>query len=652
MSKKRVFCSAAAAAVAFLGASSVVFAQAAATPAPAPGASIPASIGYAYTYTVNAAASADPATTPAASGATFKTLARALSDAIARKNASGNVVVNIRPGTYYESIEIPASTNVTNDTAWLTIQRAPGFSGAVVVSGATETLPDNSAWNTGWTNVGNGIWRHAWPYNWTLSPVSGNYPSYYDGGPNLSSVSDHGPDVYLTRRKELVFVGNTLLRQVGSTTGAAPTTLPDGSFHLNVNTAATDNNGRPTHPPAAPPNRYVYINPPGTTNPNGASVEVALRETGMRINKRRNVVLKNLDFTRVTGYQDDSDAGFGLSINNGCVNVLVEDCRAYHNNHTGMKFSNGLVNAVTIRRTNASENGVLGMFGWYADNIRAEDSITNRNNFRGDWGGFISGAAPAGFKFLHTRGTSWIRHTANNNWARGMWWDSDNTDVYVESCFMDGNVWSGMFIEYSQGPFLVKRCVISNTRLAGEGETPQFIGGLLMSTCNDVTLQSNILHNNASWQMRILNTPRRTDAVNRDTRESLPLSPRRFSFENNVLLASGADQVALSFPPNETGPSAMYPYTDIYATMDSGVNTATSGPNCFWNWSRSDLYGTTADASFLLTTRSLADWRTYSGQERASIQQTPGFVDPTNNNYTLNSGSPVAGWNLPTAPLQ
>lgn len=656
----RVFCSAAAAAAAIaavFGAAPAVFAQATATATPSPGATVPNSIGYSFTYTVNAGAGSDPAATPAPNGATFKTLERALSDAITRKNAGSNVVVNVRPGTYYENVSMPAASSVGDDTAWLTIQRASGFSGPVIVSGATKELPNNSDWNSGWTSVGNGVWRHVWPYDYTLSPI----PGYYDGGPNLADTARHGAKVPLTRRKELIFVGNTMLRQVGSTnsTGsAAPpaSVMVDGSFHVNVNTTATDSEGRQTNPPAAAPNNYVFINPPGNTNPNGASVEVALRPSAMSVNRRRNVILRGLDFARTTGYQTGNTEGYGLSIGGGCVNVLVEDCNAYYNNNVGMRLSG---EAITVRGSDASDNGVKGMFGSYVFNVRTLDSSTNRNNFRGDWAGYISGAAPSGFKFMHTRGTTWIRHTANDNFSRGMWWDSDCTNIYAESCFMSGNRWSGMFVEYVQGPTLVKRSIIKDTVLSGDDETPQFTGGLLLSTCTDVTLQSNIVYNNASWQLRILNTAIRGDDTNLDTDEPLRLAPRRFSFKNNVLLGAGTGQIALTFPPDgpATSPgSDNYPFSGIYDTMDSGLTAASSGPNCFWNASRSDLFGTTADETYALTTRLLEAWRPYAGQEWASIQQQPGFASPSANDFRLTlmmngQRNPLLDWNLPTAPL-
>lgn len=44
--------------------------------------------------------------------------------------------------------------------------------------------------------------------------------------------------------------------------------------------------------------------------------------------------------------------------------------------------------------------------------------------------------------------------------------------------------------------------------------------------------------------------------------------------------------------------------------------------------------------------------KTGAGKEGASITAGPRFVSPLNDDFRLNGGSPVAGWNLLTAPLQ
>jgi hypothetical protein len=82
--------------------------------------------------------------------------------------------------------------------------------GQVIMSGA-------DVW-TGWTDQGNGLYSHAWNYDWGLMPIP---PLWISSGFNQ-------PIADIVRRREIISVNGQMLAQVLSTNYLTP-----GTFYIN-----------------------------------------------------------------------------------------------------------------------------------------------------------------------------------------------------------------------------------------------------------------------------------------------------------------------------------------------------------------------------------------------------------------------------------
>ncbi len=117
---------------------------------------------------------------------------------------------------------------------------------------------------------------------------------------------------------------------------------------------------------------------------------------------------------------------------------------------------------------------------------------------------------------MHTRTSTFLNHKAIDNHGTGMWWDIDNTDITVENGYMDGNYCRGLFVEYSQGPSLIKNSTIINTRQS-DIVNDHLEGGLNISVTRNVTITGCTIKNNVIGQVHVWYGARRSDNENYET---------------------------------------------------------------------------------------------------------------------------------------
>lgn len=566
------------------------WAQAQATPVPATAVSINQSVAAANTYYV---ATNGSNANPGTSAQPFLTVQKGVDAALAKKNSGVSAKVVIRDGVYREAVTVPSRGG--SDTNAALIVQAANIEGAII-SGS-------NVWSGGWSASGSGWFTHAWNYNWGLSAVN----AYgYGPGPSL-------PD--LARRREMIFVNGELMRQV-----MTQSALVAGTFCVDE---AEDK---------------LYLYPPNGVSPNTAQIEVAVRDTALQIADRKNIVLRGIIFQHTTSFQDEDASGLWLQ-GIRCFNILIEDCRVRWNNARGLRIGQGTSDPgsnenITLRRVAVNNNGCAGMQPKRVKNLLVEDCETSYNNWRGNWANFISGYAPAGFKVQHTRISTWRRHRAVGNFCTGMWWDTDNSDITVEDCFMDRNYVRGMFIEYSQGPTMVKRCIIIGTRDSTDIGTDYRQGALSVSTAPDVTLRQNIVAGNEGRQYFIWDVLSRDGDKDYITGETLTLRSERHTYYRNVFSSTGASAVCWDFPVGDQ--------SFFYDTLSSDSNR-------FWNDAGlTNVFLLRTNVGTVMT-KNLVDWRTFSGQDTSSSRADPLFVNPDNYDFHT-SDSQLATWGLPTGP--
>lgn len=345
-------------------------------------------------------------------GQPLATIGEAAARADGANRSGDSVHVRIRAGTYRESVDLTPSTTATD--------------AELVVEGEGEVIVSGSDPFTDWQEVGEGIYHHVWDRDWGEGDVPDSWLEGY-GGQQLA-------DNPVIRRREMVFVDGQLLTP--HTTARRMRDEP-GSFHVDEDADR------------------LLIHVPDGVDPGTVDVEVATRDTLLKVGQRRNVRIENL----VLQHAASPPQGKALVIVNS-DDVVVEDVVLQWNSWAGLAISQST--NVTVRDTVANNNGVGGMTGFEASDVLVEDSETSHNNWRGIRGAeHVEPGAPvdstfvdyaAGQKFLFMRRTTFRRHTAVGNQASGLWFDFDNRDIVIEdSTFRDNLTW-GVFMEASPGP--------------------------------------------------------------------------------------------------------------------------------------------------------------------------------------------------------
>jgi pectate lyase len=415
-----------------------------------------ATVTVGVSVTMNAPATPTPTPTPTPSGTTIyvsttgldgnigtqtnpvRTIQRAVQLA-AQLNSTGQAgLILVAAGTYRESVDLGGQAT----DAALTIQGA----------GTTTVLTGADVWSTGWTATGDGSFVHAWPYKWGMKAIPSGWGSYWTSGGN-------GPLRDVLRRSEMVYVNGSPLRGVLSVAETAAA----GTFY--VDEAAS----------------LLHVRLPSGVSLSGATIEVGIRQTPLRINARRNVTLRNFAVMRNRGAVQD----VALSITNS-RNIALEDMTlrwfAYGALATGYNTT------LRFRRLSIIDNGVMAVSDHRDIDVLIEDSDISRNNWRGwaamhrgwdvvlKWGGIRDGIV---------RRTKFV-----SNWGNGFYADQDNKRLTVEYSLMASNYSKGVSLEKNQGPI-----VINGNRICNNLE-----GGMVDVQSDRVTVKNNQIFGN-KWNL-------------------------------------------------------------------------------------------------------------------------------------------------------
>lgn len=512
---------------------------------------------------------------PGTSTSPWRTVGFAAQRAFARQAQGLSTKVIVQNGTYRESVGTFATGVRPGPTGAMVIFEGQS-PGGVIVSGADIVA--------GWTKSG-ANYHTPWTHNWGVQPWR-----YSIGAPP-----------HIVRRKEVVFLDNLLLRQVLSFQE-----LTSGTFFVDESDTTAGNR--------------LWVQPPSGRTVTATNVAVAMRSGLWRVENRNNLVFRNLAFKRdntyITGDVGNLSA-FGLF---NVANVLLENCTFAENNAHGCLL--GPADDLTIQGCQFNDNGHVGLQPFKTRNLLVEHCEMNRNNWRGAWGDY-TGWSPCGAKSLHSHGATWRYNTAADNHAIGLWWDTDQVNVRVESNWATRNLQQGFYLEYLQGPMFVRRNISSRNRNSG----------FTVDLGANVTLERNIAWANNGYGLKVRAQVARNDGANFETLNPLTLSSSdHLTLRRNVFAGTNINQGALSLP------STSYNGGTFFATLQANSND-------FYCQGRSD--------PFLIGSSSynFSGYAATSGQDPNSRYADPRFVDPANDNFALLPDSPVAGWGLPKAPL-
>ena len=418
------------------------------------------------------------------------TIARATRLALDANGRGIGARVRIAAGTYRETIRVDGSAGSTSAPIVLE-----------AIANGTVTISGSDVW-ADWTADGAGTFTHAWTNAWGPAP----YPNGWDCCVVLSE---------LARRREMVVVNGTRLRQVASASAVTA-----GTFYVSD------------------ADRQLRLAPPAGVNLGAATVEVAQRSALVMIQNRSNVVLRGI---RV---QHDASAigGTGALSVYSASNVLLENLNLDVNNSRGLSLAD--TSRVSIRGTTANDNGFGGVAGWKMRSTLMDNTQALRNNWRGldtdftDWD-------PAGIKLMLLHDAALLGVTTSNNQSYGLWLDTDCADVLVRGLTSNDNLNDGVFLEAIEGPV-----TIDNATLSRNGRS-----GLLIGNAAAGTLSGSTLIDNRQAQVLISGTPLGRPADNFETGQVYPaLQSTGWTFAGNTFHALTSAQSVSS----TTLPSAVW----------------------------------------------------------------------------------------------
>jgi hypothetical protein len=162
--------------------------------------------------------------------------------------------------------------------------------------------------------------------------------------------------------------------------------------------------------------------------------------------------------------------------------VLIDSVQAVWNNWGGLGLSSS--SNVTVQNSIASYNGGIGFQGNRIQNVLYNFNESDYNNWRGAQAAFYEWGM-GGAKFFETRSIYVLNHFSYNNQAEGLWFDTDNQGITIDSATLAGNVTAALQIERNEGPV-----ALQNSNLCTSGV------GLNVLTSENLTVQYNNFYNN------------------------------------------------------------------------------------------------------------------------------------------------------------
>ena len=358
-------------------------------------------------------------TNPGTQSSPVRTIQRGISlanDAI--NNNNFDVVVHIKAGSYREVASIGS---VANTTRSLTLE---GESGTV--------LTGSDQWNTGWTLNTNGIYGHYWPYKWGAQSLPNGWADYWNWD-GKGYIRDR------LLRREMIYINDKgLCGRLNLSELSTP-----GTFYVDET------------------NSMIYLRPYSGTDMSTATIEVATRSKLLAVNNRANLTVRNLIIEKGRGSLQEA-ASNNLEINSS-RNITLDGVivrMAASSGFGGFRNDN-----LTIRNCKFNHNGISSLGQNSNINTLFEDSEIAGNNWRG-WDAEHKGFG-SNNKFFLMRSLIVRRVIYVNNYAHGLWLDSDNKDVLIDQIFSATNKLNGMYNEANQGPVTIQNSKFCGNETAG-----------------------------------------------------------------------------------------------------------------------------------------------------------------------------------------
>jgi hypothetical protein len=238
-----------------------------------------------------------------------------------------------------------------------------------------------------------------------------------------------------------------------------------------------------------------------------------------------------------------------------------------------------------------NDNGGRGMAVWNLRHARFEDSETSGNNWRGFLGAFTGWTVGNNVDSSHD--VTFFRHTSNNNFARGLWFDTDVQDIVIEASTFYNNKNDGLFIEAAQGPVSVRHSyIVENGR-----------DGLFTGMAERLTLEHNNFRDNFRSAIRVSGSIGGREIKNFETDSVQIVQTRWWTITNNRFTGSG---------------QFMFGTTLDQLTWDDFISTLVSDNNDWCHPAQGAIFQVVGG-----TLQTMSQWRIETGQDINSTYCNP-----------------------------
>ena len=418
-------------------------------------------------------------TNPGDAAQPLKTVAAAVNIAGDNRRLGISTTITLRPGVYRESIHLVGQGPADAPAIVLQADKT----GAAIITGSdrwgdSQEDPSHPA-----------RYSHPWPYKWGACQVPAGWPGIQPLG----------------LRREMIFVNGELLAQVLSLQD-----MRAAAFFIDE---AGDR---------------VYLWPPAGVDLPAAAVEVAVRPVLFESNGASNLTLRGLVFEHANSCIG-TKPGAAVMISGGS-HVIVEDAAFRWNNWIGLDLFS--LTGSLIRRTAANDNGELGINAFRLKDATFEDVEASRNNWRGGGLGKLFTWEPSGAKLLRIHGAQLERFTAIGNQGRGLWFDTDNSDIEIRHAYLAANQTGGIDLEASAGPI-----TIANSRICSNGRE-----GVQGNQSESVKLIDNIIYDNQRAQIWVSVTSKPRADTNWESKEKFAVLARNWTIVGNTIVGANATE--------------------------------------------------------------------------------------------------------------
>ena len=476
------------------------------------------------------------------SSSPLKTIQAAVNKANTNNQKSIGTKIIVNAGIYRETVNIAPVTGQT--TAPLTVQAATNGTAIIAASNLLN----------GWSP--DAQYAGAYVANWVPAQSTCALPS---GWPSVQPIALH---------TEMMFVNGMPMTQV-----LAYNDLKPGTFFVNTADGT------------------VHLWPASGVDPTSATVEVGTRIKTISVVGRSNIVLRGLVLEHAASCINTSGATVTSS-----NNVLIDSIEAKWNNFGGLGISSST--NVTVQNSIGSYNGGVGFQGTKGQTTLYLNNETDYNNWRGAQAGFYDWAA-GGAKFFEMRSTTVRGHKSYNNLAQGLWFDTDNQNITIDSATLVASYNAGLQLERNKGPILFE-----NSHLCYSGS------GVNVLTTEGLTANNNVFYANGGTnkfqaQFYLAGTAGGINITDWQTGQVYDLFTTGTSLSGNTFVDAQPGQFVFGTYLSGTD------WTDFTSSLTSGNN--------IW-------YDPATSTSFRIPNGKnvdLSGWRTATGADYSSTWNSP-----------------------------